>query len=61
MKKKLIAAAVASVTVAQSTPVFAQPASWGLCWYLPQWSGNWVPCYPALEPGENGSHAWWIV
>lgn len=60
MKKKLIAAAVATVMVAQSTPSFAdQPATWGLCRLLPQnWGSNWIPCYPDLRPGQSGGHSW---
>jgi len=52
MKKKLVTVGLAAAMVAQSTPVFAQPTSWGLCWALPQWTFNWVPCFPEI-PGQR--------
>jgi hypothetical protein len=52
MKKKLFIAGVAVALASQSTASVAQPATWGLCWAMPQWMMNWVPCFPAI-PGQR--------
>lgn len=53
MKKRTVAV-VAVAMIAQSTPSFAdQPATWGLCRIIPQWTSAWLPCFPALIPGQR--------
>ena len=53
MKKKLMITGLVAILAAQSTPSFAQPTTWGLCWAMPQWAMNWVPCFPKLMPGQK--------